>query len=120
MLVKVQGQASDAHYVYLGAYPHDDAIAFAKMVKLVINPRNGIAELVAADAESAVEAAVAGALEEGRLPRSWQSGRRSRFPRTSTRRTTPARDAGHHARPAARPRDRASLRRARPHDHGRA
>lgn len=69
VLVKIQGQASDAHYVYLGAYPHDDAITFAKTVQLVINPRNGIAELVAADAASAVEAAIAGALGgEGTVP----------------------------------------------------
>ncbi len=53
VLVKVQGQQSEAHYVYLGTYPHDDAIAFAKKVTLEINPRNGIAELILADEQSA-------------------------------------------------------------------
>lgn len=49
VLVKIQGQATDAHYVYLGTYQHDDAIAFAKTAVVRINPRNGIAELVKAD-----------------------------------------------------------------------
>ncbi len=49
VLVKVQGQAAEAHYVYLGTYQHDDAIKYAKSAVVRINPRNGIAELVKAD-----------------------------------------------------------------------
>lgn len=50
LLVKIQGQAAEAHYVYLGTYPHDEAIARAKTAVVRINPRNGIAELVEAAA----------------------------------------------------------------------
>ena len=46
VLVKLQGQGSEAHYVYLGTYGHDDAIALAKKARLAVNPVNGIAELV--------------------------------------------------------------------------
>ncbi|MFB7797634.1 3'-5' exonuclease [Isoptericola sp. NPDC056134] len=49
VLVKIQGQAAEAHYVYLGTYPHDEAITYAKNAVVRINPRNGIAELVKAD-----------------------------------------------------------------------
>lgn len=49
VLVKIQGQASEAHYVYLGTFPHDEAISFAKTAAVRVNPRNGIAELVKAD-----------------------------------------------------------------------
>lgn len=48
VLFKVQGQASEAHYVYVGILPHDDAIAVAKKARLKVNPVNGIAELVMA------------------------------------------------------------------------
>ncbi|RPF20983.1 UvrD-helicase domain-containing protein [Myceligenerans xiligouense] len=54
VLVKVQG-GGDAHYVYLGTFAHDDAIAFAKTASVRINPRNGIAELIQADLESRPE-----------------------------------------------------------------
>lgn len=56
LLVKIQGQAAEAHYVYLGTYPHDEAISRAKTAVVRINPRNGIAELV--EAASVVEPAV--------------------------------------------------------------
>lgn len=49
VLVKIQGQSVDAHYVYLGTYQHDEAIAYAKTAVVRINPKNGIAELVKAD-----------------------------------------------------------------------
>ncbi|MDO8150185.1 3'-5' exonuclease [Isoptericola sp. b408] len=49
VLVKVQGQAAEAHYVYLGTYPHDEAISYARNAVVRVNPRNGIAELVKAD-----------------------------------------------------------------------
>ncbi|MGO3431737.1 MAG: 3'-5' exonuclease [Cellulosimicrobium funkei] len=55
LLVKIQGQAAEAHYVYLGTYPHDEAIGRAKTAVVRVNPRNGIAELVeAAAAEPSV------------------------------------------------------------------
>ena len=56
VLFKLQGQADAAHYVYLGVLAHDDAIAFAKKVKLTVNPVNGIAELITAT-EAAAPAA---------------------------------------------------------------
>ncbi|WP_027860123.1 UvrD-helicase domain-containing protein [Marmoricola sp. URHB0036] len=49
VLFKVQGQADAAMYVYLGVWPHDDAIAFAQQARLQVNPVNGIAELLLAD-----------------------------------------------------------------------
>ncbi|MCF6376424.1 AAA family ATPase [Nocardioides KLBMP 9356] len=49
VLFKVQGQADDAMYVYLGVWPHDDAIAFAQRAQLQVNPVNGIAELLLAE-----------------------------------------------------------------------
>ena len=52
VLVKLQGQAAQAHYIYLGTFAHDDAIAFAKTARVRINPQNGIAELIAADQET--------------------------------------------------------------------
>ncbi|WP_052436171.1 UvrD-helicase domain-containing protein [Georgenia sp. SUBG003] len=48
VLFKIQGQADEAHYVYVGVLPHDDAITFAKKTRLKVNPVNGIAELVMA------------------------------------------------------------------------
>ncbi|QJW35477.1 3'-5' exonuclease [Cellulosimicrobium protaetiae] len=67
LLVKVQGQAAEAHYVYLGTYPHDEAIARAKTAVVRVNPRNGIAELVeAAAADTATEVAEPAAPRTGR------------------------------------------------------
>ncbi|PTU57878.1 DNA helicase UvrD [Sphaerisporangium cinnabarinum] len=55
LLVKIQGQAAEAHYVYLGTYPHDEVIVRARTAVVRVNPRNGIAELVeAATVESSV------------------------------------------------------------------
>jgi len=48
ILFKVQGHAATAHYVYLGVLAHDDAIAFARKVRLTVNPVNGIAEIIVA------------------------------------------------------------------------
>jgi hypothetical protein len=52
VLFKLQGKGTDAHYVYLGIYPHDDAIALAKKATLKLNPVNGIAELITAETPS--------------------------------------------------------------------
>ena len=51
VLFKVQGQGADAHYVYLGVWPHDVAIEVAKKTRLSVNPVNGIAELITAEPE---------------------------------------------------------------------
>jgi len=51
VLFKVQGQGANAHYVYLGVWPHDDAIEVAKKTRLSVNPVNGIAELITAESE---------------------------------------------------------------------
>lgn len=53
VLFKVQGQGAEAHYVYLGVWPHDDAIALAQRARLSVNPVNGIAELILADEPAA-------------------------------------------------------------------
>ncbi len=61
VLVKIQGNAADAHYVYLGSYPHQEAYAYAETAVVRINPKNGIAELIRADqAAPAVPANPAG------------------------------------------------------------
>ena len=46
VLFKVQGSGDDAHYVFIGVWKHDDAIAVAKKTRLTINPVNGVAELI--------------------------------------------------------------------------
>lgn len=50
VLFKVQGQEKEAIYVYLGVWPHDAATEFAAKARLKVNPVNGIAELLLADA----------------------------------------------------------------------
>ncbi|MGI5191120.1 3'-5' exonuclease [Promicromonospora sp. CA-289599] len=51
VLVKLTPQGgTEAHYVYLGTYPHDDAIAFAKKATLRVNPASSVLELVEASA----------------------------------------------------------------------
>lgn len=50
VLFKVQGQEQEAIYVYLGVWPHDAASDFAMKARLKVNPVNGIAELLLADA----------------------------------------------------------------------
>lgn len=50
VLFKVQGQKQEAIYVYLGVWPHDAAADFAMKAQLKVNPVNGIAELLLADA----------------------------------------------------------------------
>ncbi|TNC16615.1 DNA helicase UvrD [Georgenia sp. 311] len=65
VLFKVQGQGDEAHYVYLGILPHDDAIAFAKTARLKVNPVNGIAELVKASEPVAAQPAAEAAPEGG-------------------------------------------------------
>src|SRR3954469_3785439 len=49
LMFKVQGQAQDAIYVYLGVWPHDQANTFGVKAKLQVNPVNGIAELLLDD-----------------------------------------------------------------------
>ncbi|MBT0566083.1 3'-5' exonuclease [Williamsia sp. CHRR-6] len=49
VVFKVQGREQDAIYVYLGVWPHDAAIEFARKARLEVNPVNGIAELLLSD-----------------------------------------------------------------------
>lgn len=51
VLFKLQGSQQDAAYLFIGTFPHDEAIAVAQKSRLNINPRNGVAELVPVDAE---------------------------------------------------------------------
>ncbi|GAB2622909.1 3'-5' exonuclease [Pseudactinotalea suaedae] len=47
VLFKLQGEADpEPHYLYVGTFPHDEAITYAKKVRLRVNPVNGIAELI--------------------------------------------------------------------------
>jgi len=51
VLFKLQGSQGEPAYVFAGTYPHDEAIEIAKTSRLSINPRNGVAELIAGAAE---------------------------------------------------------------------
>jgi len=44
VLVRLQG-GDDATYVYIGTYGHDQAIDYAKRIRLTMNPVNGVPEL---------------------------------------------------------------------------
>lgn len=48
VLFKVQGSGSDAHYVFTGVWPHDEAIAIAETARLQVNPVNGTTEMLLA------------------------------------------------------------------------
>ncbi|GAA4847109.1 3'-5' exonuclease [Luteimicrobium xylanilyticum] len=48
LLVRVQGTDGPPHYIYLGTYNHDEAIALAKTHRVEINQTNGVAELIKA------------------------------------------------------------------------
>ncbi|MPV50983.1 AAA family ATPase [Pseudactinotalea sp. HY160] len=66
VLIRLQG-GQDATYVYAGTFAHDDAIAYAKRVRLTRNPINGLPELeemVAPRADRAPAASVAPAAPE--------------------------------------------------------
>lgn len=54
LLVKVQGTNGPPHYIYLGTYDHDEAIALAKTHRVEINQTNGVAELIRASRTPAV------------------------------------------------------------------
>ena len=45
VLFRVDPPAGETHYVYVGTWPHDDAIAKAKKLSLDVNPVNGVLEL---------------------------------------------------------------------------
>ena len=46
VLIKLEGSGTKATYLYLGTYPHDDAIKYALTASVVINPISGVAELL--------------------------------------------------------------------------
>lgn len=45
VLYKVDNPGTEPLYIFLGALPHDDAIAYAKTVSVSVNPISGVAEL---------------------------------------------------------------------------
>lgn len=55
VLFKLQGSQQDASYVFIGTFPHDEAISIAQKSRVSINPRNGVAELIPVDDQPAVE-----------------------------------------------------------------
>jgi superfamily I DNA/RNA helicase len=55
VLFKVPGPGA-ATYVFHGIWPHDDAIAVARKVRLTVNPVNGIAEIVVVPGAPLVQA----------------------------------------------------------------
>lgn len=52
VLFKLQGSQQDASYLFIGTFPHDEAIALARKSRVDINPRNGVAELIPVDEPS--------------------------------------------------------------------
>ncbi|GAA1871017.1 UvrD-helicase domain-containing protein [Myceligenerans crystallogenes] len=53
VLVKLTGSDDEPRYVYLGTFPHDDAIAYARGVIFQRNPRTGVAEVIRVDPDPA-------------------------------------------------------------------
>lgn len=53
VLFKLQGSQHEASYVFIGTFPHDEAIAIAQKSRVNINPRNGVAELIPVDEQPA-------------------------------------------------------------------
>ena len=51
VLFKLAGTGEDPSYVYVGTWPHDEAIARAKAATLTINPVNGIPEITSTPLE---------------------------------------------------------------------
>jgi hypothetical protein len=51
VLFKLAGTGEEPSYVYVGTWPHDEAIARAKAATLTINPVNGIPEITATPLE---------------------------------------------------------------------
>ncbi|MEU4360498.1 3'-5' exonuclease [Promicromonospora sp. NPDC023987] len=49
VLIKLTGSHEEPHYVYLGTFPHDDAIAYARSVVFQRNPRTSAAEVIRVD-----------------------------------------------------------------------
>ncbi|WP_207454662.1 UvrD-helicase domain-containing protein [Herbiconiux sp. SYSU D00978] len=47
VLFRLEGQAGEPTYVYVGTWPHDRAIEIACSRRLQVNPINGVAELIA-------------------------------------------------------------------------
>ena len=45
VLFRIDPPAGETHYVYVGTWPHDDAIAKAQKLSLGVNPVNGVLEL---------------------------------------------------------------------------
>lgn len=55
VLFKLEGSGEDATYVYVGIWPHDEAIARAQAATLTINPVNGLPELTSTPFEDPEE-----------------------------------------------------------------
>lgn len=61
VLFKLAGSEDEASYVYVGIWPHDEAIARAQSATLAINPVNGIPEITSTPvAEPVTERTIAG------------------------------------------------------------
>lgn len=59
VLFKLNGQAAEPHYVYVGTWNHDEAIKVAKTSVLSVNPVSGIVELISEAKEKQVREATA-------------------------------------------------------------
>lgn len=57
VLFKVQGSGDDAHYIFTGVWPHDEAIAIAQQARLRVNPVHGTTEMILASEPAAAAAA---------------------------------------------------------------
>ncbi|WP_123814087.1 3'-5' exonuclease [Myceligenerans xiligouense] len=49
VLIKLTGSHEESRYIYLGTFPHDEAIAYARNVVFQRNPRSGSAEVIRVD-----------------------------------------------------------------------
>lgn len=56
VLYRLANESGEATYLFAGVWNHDDAIKYAKTHKLQVNPVNGVAELIEASEQDAVDA----------------------------------------------------------------
>lgn len=69
VLFKVQGSGNDAHYIFTGVWPHDEAIAIAQKARLTVNPVNGTTEMIlASETDGSPQAPVYGYIQAVAAP----------------------------------------------------
>lgn len=56
VMFKVQGSGDEAHYIFTGVWPHDEAISIARRARLKVNPVHGTTEMILASEPEAAPA----------------------------------------------------------------